>query len=117
MLIADHLITMSDVEWQQFQAMTRAPWRPRTQAEFDAMCELGAAMHRAENTESIGEVFAQSCLRIKFGPDGQANFPANKRRLAYIEKFGHSPTPEQLESFNRGIVPQRPGLSLIKRAD
>ncbi|MFC6281153.1 hypothetical protein [Polaromonas aquatica] len=116
MLITDHLITMTDSEWQQFQAMTRAPWRPRTIAEFNAMADLGSAMHRAEDTESIGEVFAQNTQRIKFGPDGQANFPADKRRLAYVEKYGHSPTPEQLANFNTDAVPQRQGLSLVKRA-
>lgn len=115
MLVLDHLITMSDSEWQQFQAMTRAPWRPRTVEEFNAMCDLGSAMHRAEDTESVGEVFAQNTQRIKFGPDGKANFPADRRRLAYVEKYGHSPTPEQLENFNRGVVPQRAGLSLVQR--
>lgn len=114
MLVADDLITMTDVEWKQFNAMTRAPWIPRTQAEFDAMCELGAAMHRAEDTESMGEVFAQSCLKIKFSADGIANFPADKRKLAYIKEHGHSPTPEQLDAFNNGDVPQRQGLSLVQ---
>lgn len=115
MLVTDHLITMTDSEWQQFQDMTRAPWRPRTVDEFNAMADLGSAMHRAEDTESIGEVFAQNTQRIKFGPDGQANFPADKRRLAYVEKYGHPPTADQLENFNKEVLPQRQGLTLVKQ--
>ncbi|EKD97760.1 MAG: hypothetical protein ACD_23C00750G0001 [uncultured bacterium] len=114
MLVVEHLITMSDLEWSQFQEMTRAPWRPRTIDEFNAMCDLGSAVHLAEDTMSMGTVFAENTQRIKFGQDGQANFPADRRKLAYIEKYGHSPTNEQMEEFNRGDSPQRPGLSLVK---
>lgn len=114
MLVVEHLITMSDSEWSQFQEMTRAPWRPRTIDEFNAMCDLGSAVHMAEDTMSMGPVFAANTQRIKFGQDGQANFPADKRKLAYVEQYGHSPTAEQLEAFVRGDAPKRPGLSLVQ---
>ncbi len=118
MLVTDKVITMSESEWHQFQDMTRAPWHPRTQDEFNAMCDLGTAMHRAENTGGLGEVFAQNCQRIKFDAHGVANFPADKRKLEYIRLYGHSPSPEQLAEFMESSTSKgTTGLSLVKNHD
>lgn len=118
MLVADGIITMSESEWQQFQDMTRAPWRPRTHDEFNAMCDLGTAMHRAENTDGLGEMFAQNCQRIKFDAHGVANFPADKRKLEYIRLHGHSPSPEQLAEFMESSTSKgTTGLSLVRNND
>lgn len=115
MLVADGIITMSESEWQQFQEMTRAPWRPRTPEEFNAMCDLGSAMHKAENTEGLGQVFAQNCHRIKFDELGEANFPADKRKLEYVRQYGHTPSPEQLAEFLKSDSPKAAtGLSLVR---
>lgn len=118
MLVANKVITMSKSEWQQFQGMTRAPWCPRTQDEFNAMCDLGTAMHRAENTEGLGEMFAQNCQRIKFDDEGMANFPADKRKLEYIKQHGEAPSPEQLAEFMESSAPKATtGLSLVRNLD
>jgi len=115
MLVVDGIITMSESEWQQFQEVTRAPWRPRTQDEFNAMCDLGAAMHRAENTEGMCELFAQNCQRIKFDAHGNANFPADKRKLEYIRLHGNSPSPAQLAEFMKSRTSiGSTGLSLVR---
>jgi hypothetical protein len=115
MLVTDDKITMSDGEWDQFQTVTHAPWRPRTKDEFNAMCDLGSAFHRVENIENLGVLFAQNCQRIKFSADGAANFPVDRRRLAFIKVHGYAPSPEELAQFLDGNMPgPSASLSLVK---
>ena len=75
MIVVDGQIRMSQSEWTDFQDVNWAPWKPRTAEEFNAMCDLAVARHRAENTGGFGEIFAQATLAMKFSPDGMANFP------------------------------------------
>lgn len=110
MLINDGKITMTQTEWVEFESITFAPWRPRSIAEFNAMCELGAARHKVENDNGQGWIHAVTCKSIKFSEDGRANFPEDKRRMAYVKVHGMWPTDEELAEFEgRGPGAPSPG--------
>lgn len=116
MFINNQEITMTPSEWEMFSELTFAPWRPRTIKEFNAMCDLGMARHFHENTEGKGVLKGVACDCIKFGEDGVAHFPPNRRKQEYIKVFGESPTPEQLAAFERGQLPMPgtvPKLSVV----
>lgn len=114
MLIADGKITMSGAEWQEFAASTFAPWMPRTPREFDAMVELGMARHLAENTDGQGFLHAIALDAMKFGPNGEANFPLDKRRMAYVKVHGSWPTDDELQAFEASGGTTRAALSVVK---
>lgn len=114
MIVSEGTLSMSQDEWQQFQRITRAPWQPRTPREFDAMCELGAAHHEVENTDGVGWMHVMACEDIKFGSDGQLNFPADQRRLAYVKVHGEWPTDEQLQEFEGKPLQNGPSLKLVR---
>jgi hypothetical protein len=86
MLVHEGKITMSAAEAQDFQEATFAPWTPRTIAEFNAMCDLGSARHLCDNTGGVGFMHALVAEEMKFGPEGQQNYPLDKRRIAYARK-------------------------------
>jgi hypothetical protein len=115
MLVSDGRITMAEGEWQEFAALSCAPWRPRTIAEFNAMCDLGAARHLADNTRGEGFMFALELEGIKFGEDGEANFPLDKRKLEYMRVHGIWPTQEQFEVFQQASGAQQPGPGGLTR--
>ncbi|WP_070401304.1 hypothetical protein [Hydrogenophaga sp. PML113] len=114
MIVSNGRLSMSQDEWLQFQQITRAPWQPRTPREFNAMCELGAAHHRVENTDGEGWSHEMACEDMKFGPDGQINFPADQRRLAYVKVHGTWPTDEQLREFEGQPKTAGPGLTVVR---
>jgi hypothetical protein len=115
MQVHDNKITMTDKEWTDFQEGNKAPWRPRTIEEFNAMCELGAAMHLAENTLSMGAGMAIASRRMKFGPNGEINYPADMAIIDYFNLYGEAPSPEELAAYKRGErKPDRPGMNLFK---
>jgi hypothetical protein len=91
-------IAMSEKEWQEFAGMTFAPWKPRTISEFNAMCDLAAAKHMADD-DPMGGVHAASVQVMKFGPNGEINFPITPDQEAYMTKYGTFPTAEQLAAF------------------
>ena len=67
MMIADGRIHMTDKEWAEFQSLVPcARWRPRTPEEFNAMCDLAVAGHRADTTSVMREIFSQAILAAKF---------------------------------------------------
>lgn len=101
MLISEGRITMTEGEWQEFVEATFAPWRPRTIAEFNAMCDLGGARHLVDNTDGAGFMHAIAVEDMKFTDDGQPNFPLDKRKVAYMKAKGTWPTQQQLEAFMR----------------
>ena len=106
MMITEDKIVMADEEWKLFQKLTEAPWKPRTKGEFDAMAELGAQYHLAQNTEGVGVVHALASRAVKFGPNGEVNFPINQHKMDYIRFHGEPPaTQAVLDEFVRG---QRP---------
>ena len=105
MLVVDGTLRMNDKEWLEFQRLNWAPWRPRTPEEFNAMCDLAAARHRAENTDGLGEAYALSSGAMKFGPNGEMNFPADQRKLTFVRAHGFWPSAEQLEKFESGQMP------------
>lgn len=113
MMVFNGALTMSAEEWAEFKRLTNAPWTPRTPEEFDAMCDLGAAWHKAENTAGAGWMHAMGCSSMKFGPEGQMNFPADARRLAYVKKYGNWPTEDELREFEAGSSSAGPGLRLV----
>ena len=102
MLLVDGRIRMTDKEWLQFKQLNWAPWRPRTPEEFDAMCDLAIARHRADNTDGLGEVYAIATKAMKFGPKGEINFPEDHRRLAFVKVHGYWPNDAQLNEFESG---------------
>lgn len=112
MMVVDGLIRMSDAEWLKFQELCFAPWRPRSQAEFDAMCDLAKARHIVDNTNALGHVIALSIDGIKFGPNGEINFPEDQRRLAYAKVHGTWATDAELAEFD-GQPKARPTLSVV----
>lgn len=113
MIVSNGHLSMSQDEWLQFQQISRAPWQPRTPREFNAMCELGAAHHMAENAQGLGWMPAMACEEMMFGPEGQMNFPADQRRLAYVKTHGCWPTDEQLIEFE-GRPNSGPALTLVR---
>jgi hypothetical protein len=114
MILSNGYLTMTPVEWSQFQELTRAPWQPRSPEEFDAMCTLGAAHHRVENTGGVGWMHALACEEMCFGPNGEMNFPADKRRLAFAEANGTWPTDDELREFEGETFPSTTGLKLVR---
>lgn len=112
MMVFNGTLTMSADEWTDFQRLTHAPWKPRTPEEFDAMCDLGAARHKAENTDGTGWIHALGCSAMKFGADGEMNFPADARRLAYVKAHGRWPSDEQLREFENSSN-TRAGLKVV----
>lgn len=114
MMIVDGRIRMTDEEWQRFQRMNWAPWCPRTPAEFNAMCDLAIARHQVENTDGLGEVYAQATEKMKFGPNGEINFPEDKRKLAYVKEHGVWPTDAQMKEFEAGETASPGGLSVVR---
>lgn len=112
MMVFDGMLTMSANEWADFQRLTHAPWKPRTPEEFDAMCDLGAARHKADNTGGKGWIHAMGCSEMKFGPQGEVNFPADARRIAYMKVHGTWPSDTELREFETSSTP-RPGLKSV----
>jgi hypothetical protein len=104
MMVVDGRIRMTDKEWLEFQRLNWAPWRPRTPEEFNAMCELAMARHRAENTAGMGEIYAVATKAMKFGPKGEINFPEDKRRTDFIKVHGYSPNKQDLEAFEKSLT-------------
>lgn len=98
---ADGDITMSDREWSQFAAATAAPYRPRTVLEFNAMCDLAIARHFADG-DPMGGVRAVEVEAMKFGPNGEINFPITPEQDDYMRKHGKFPSPEDLQAYRRG---------------
>ena len=113
MMVFNGALAMSPNEWTDFQRITYAPWPPRTPEEFDAMCDLGAARHKAENTNGKGRVHAGICRLIKFSPGGEMNFPVDVHRLAYAKVCGTLPDAEQLYEFE-SLPRSDPGLRVVK---
>lgn len=116
MLLLDGKITMSHDEAREFAEACFAPWTPRTIAEFNAMCDLGSARHLADDTDGHGFMHALAVEAMKFGPNGEANFPLDKRKLAYTKVHGTWPSDAQLREFEGGAdaAPGRPTLSIVK---
>lgn len=112
MMVFNGTLTMSADEWADFQRITHAPWKPRTPEEFNAMCDLGAARHKADDTDGKGWIHAMGCSEMKFGPEGEINFPADARRLAYVKVHGTWPSDEELRGFEN-VPPQLPGLKSV----
>jgi len=108
MLISDGRITLSAAEFSEFKALTFAPWVPRSIAEFNAMCDLGAARHFEENTDGVGWMRAWSCSEAKFDKDGNARFPVNPSEMAYIKQYGTVPTADELKAFEATAVGSAP---------
>ena len=109
-------ISMSASEWAQFQRLTFAPWRPRTILEFNAMCDLASARHLHENEGGMGGINACAVQAMKFGPNGEVNFPVTPAQEAYTKKYGKWPTPEQLKDFIAGVeepASARPKLTVV----
>lgn len=113
MMVFNGTLTMSAEEWADFQRLTYAPWKPRTPEEFDAMCDLGAARHVADSTDGTGLIRAMGCREMKFGPQGEMNFPADARRLAFVKVHGTWPSDEQLREFENAASP-RTGLKIVE---
>ena len=114
----DGWLTMNEQEWQEFAEATFAPWRPRTPREFDAMVDLGMARHLVENTGGTGGIRAIAVDGIRFGPQGEINFPADKLKLAFFRRYQKWPTPSQLAEFEAGKeptpTPRRPPLKIVR---
>lgn len=116
MMLIDGKIRMSEKEWEDFRAATWAPWQPRTPAEFNAMCDLGAARHEAEDSDGLAFMRAIECEQMRFGPNNEVNFPMDERKVAYCKVHGTWPTDEQLkahlEAEGATVVPGK--LELVK---
>lgn len=119
MIVSDNKISMSPAEFQEFADATFAPWMPRTVAEFNAMCDLGMARHLAENTGGTGFMHAIGIDAMKFGENGEVNFPMDKRRLAYLRAHGTWPMDPELKAFEEGGEAARgaPRLTVVGRKD
>ena len=105
---------MSPGEAQEFAAATFAPWTPRTIAEFNAMCDLGSARHLADDTGGQGFMFALEAEGMKFGEQGEINFPMDKRKMAYLKVHGTWPTDDELRAFEAD-APKSTGLRVVPK--
>lgn len=115
MIIDGNRITMTGSELAEFTSATFAPWPPRTIAEFQAMCDLGAARHLADNIDGVGFMHALAVEEMKFGPDGAVNFPMDKRKMEYMRLHGTWPSEQQFKDFEGAAEP--PGavkLSVVR---
>jgi hypothetical protein len=115
MLVVDGKITMSADEAREFEAASFAPWTPRSIGEFNAMCDLGSARHLVDNTNGQGFMHALAVEAMKFGTNGEVNFPIDRRRLAYVKARGTWPSDAELAEFEG--QPPRASLKLVGRAD
>ncbi len=114
----DGRLTLSEDEWKEFAEATFAPWIPRTPKEFDAMIDLGMERHLIDNTEGRGWLRAMAADGMRFGPQGEINFPADRLKLAYAARYGAWPTESQLAEFVAGKTPTpappKPFLSIVR---
>lgn len=102
MILDGGRIEMTVSEFNAFAAATFAPWKPRTIAEFNAMCKLGAARHLADNTDGAGFMHALEAEGMSFDEDGTPNFPMDQRKMEFMKKHGTWPTAEEFEAFLAG---------------
>lgn len=116
MILDGGRIEMTASEFEAFAAATFAPWKPRTVAEFNAMCNLGAARHLAENTGGAGFMHALEAEGMLFGEDGTANFPMDQRKMDFVKKHGTWPTAEEFKTFLAAgdVAAAPPKLALVK---
>jgi hypothetical protein len=80
MMIVDGKLKLTESELALFQELTRDRWVPRTTKEFDLMCELAMERHRTDDS-LMGEIWAQAIRAAKFGPNGEHNFPIDRRKM------------------------------------
>lgn len=113
-------ISMSEKEWREFAEATAAPYRPRTALEFNAMCDLAIARHFADG-DPMGGVRAVEVEGMKFGPNGEINFPITPEQDDYMRKHGTFPSAEDLQAYRRGEdgpgldeVSSKPSLSVVR---
>lgn len=114
----DGRLSMSEDEWKEFAEATFAPWMPRTPREFDAMIDLAMERHLVENTRGCGVVHAMAANGMRFGRDGEINFPIDRLKLAYAARYAHWPSDSQLAEFVAGKhptpAPAKPLLTLVR---
>jgi hypothetical protein len=115
MLVSNGKITMSSAEAQEFASATFAPWTPRTIAEFNAMCDLGSARHLADNTGGQGYMFALEAEGMKFGENGEVNFPMKRQKMAYLKLHGVWPSEEQIQAFDGARPASAPTLAVVPK--
>lgn len=115
MILNGGRIEMTASELDAFSAATFAPWTPRTIAEFNAICDLGSARHLVDNTGGQGFMFALEAEGMKFGENGEVNFPMDQRKMAYLKAHGTWPTEEQFRAFEADgqVVPR---LSVVPKS-
>ena len=68
------------------------------------MCDLAIARHKVENTDRLGPTYALYAASMKFGPNGEVNFPPSasfflQKRLA-----------ASVALFRSGAVRDQPSL-------
>jgi len=76
-------IQMTQAEWEMFKDITDATYRPRTMAEYNAMCDLTGARFAADYQEAqkkgdaktmqVAMVRVINCGMARFTPDGSVN--------------------------------------------
>lgn len=99
MILDGGRIEMTASEFDSFAAATFAPWRPRTVAEFNAMCRLGAARHLVDNTEGVGFMHSLEAEGMMFEDDGTPNFPMDPRKMEFMKVNGTWPTADEFAAF------------------
>lgn len=77
-------LQLTQAEWELFQDITDATYRPRTIAEFNAMCDLAGARYAADYREAEKKGDQKTCsvamIRVinasaaRFGADGECHF-------------------------------------------
>jgi hypothetical protein len=113
MLVNDKRITMSESEWRDFQGRCNPPWKPRTPEEFNAMCDLASARLRADEDSFENSLFADAIQSIKFGANGEVNFPEDQRKLDFVKVHGTWPSEEELTAW-LGASKERVPLAVVR---
>lgn len=99
-------IQLSEPEWQRMQELlgNAAVWRPRSIDEHNAMCDLGAACARNEDTGIDATRRALACLALRFNDDDtpSAAMVITEDGILFLQEFGQVPDDEQMADWRAG---------------
>ncbi len=77
------------------------------------MCDLASARLRADDESFENTFIAEAVQSIKFGANGEVNFPEDKRKLDYVKVHGTWPSEEELTTW-LGASKERVPLALVR---
>ncbi|MBL8371604.1 MAG: hypothetical protein JNK28_09465 [Burkholderiaceae bacterium] len=124
-MTVDGDLILNSHEWDRFQQILGkgAVWKPRTEAEFNAMCDLAAATYEAEAAPGAN-IMALACRVLKFDNEGNVSpaLVATEQDQAFLREYGQLPDEQQRDDWTHGRKvklrpppPAKPRIRFIKR--